>query len=131
MGFFVQFADPDNANFRLIASLGLSLIPVTSDDIQRIKLNGEAVYRTQVFHLRSGDVKTSCTPVAIITGAPEVFSNDANKADDQKDLIDRIRKLPAERLLPRPSGFARVVSSASQYVNDAMRELMDLIRDGT
>ncbi len=99
VGFFVQFADPDNANFRLIASLGLSLIPVTSDDIQRIKLNGEAVYRTQV--------------------------------DDQKDLIDRIRKLPAERLLPRPSGFARVVSSASQYVNDAMRELMDLIRDGT
>ena len=81
--------------------------------------------------MRSGDVKTSCTPVAIITGAPEVFSNEPNKADDQKDLIDRIRKLPAERLLPRPSGFARVVSSASQYVNDAMRELMDLIRDGT
>jgi histone H3/H4 len=76
-------------------------------------------------------VKTSCTPVAIITGTPKVFSNDANKADDQKDLIDRIRKLPAERLLPRPSGFDRVVSSASQYVNDAMRELMDLIRDGT
>jgi hypothetical protein len=131
VGFFVQFADPDNANFRLIASQGLSLIPVTSDEIQQIKLNGEAVYRTQVFRLTSGDVKTSCTPVAIITGAPEVFSNDPNKADDQKDLIDRIRRLPAERLLPQPSSFARVVSSASRYVDDAMRELMDLIRDGT
>jgi hypothetical protein len=131
VGFFVQFADPDNANFRLIASQGLSLIPVTSDEIQQIKLNGEAVYHTQVFRLTSGDVKTSCTPVAIITGAPEVFSNDPNKADDQKDLIDRIRKLPAERLLPQPNSFARVVSSASRYVDDAMRELMDLIRDGT
>ncbi len=104
---------------------------MTSNEIQQIKLNGEAVYRTQVFGLRSGDVKTSCTPVAIITGAPEVFSNDPNKADDQKDLIDRIRRLPAERLLPQPSSFARVVSSASRYVDDAMRELMDLIRDGT
>jgi hypothetical protein len=131
VGFFVQFADPENANFRLIASQGLSLIPVASDEIQQIKLNGEAVYRTQVFGLRSGDVKTSCTPVAIITGAPEVFSNDPNKADDQKDLIDRIRKLPAERLLPQPTSFARVVSSAGRYVNDAMRELMDLIRNGT
>jgi hypothetical protein len=131
VGFFVQFADPDNANFRLIASKGLSLIPVTSDEIQHIKLHGEAVYRTQVFHLGSGDVTTSCTPVAIITGAPEVFGNDPNKADDQKDLIDRIRKLPAERLLPQPSSFARAVSSASQYVSDTMRELMDLIRDGT
>jgi hypothetical protein len=32
---------------------------------------------------------------------------------------------------PGTSGFARAVSSASQYVNDAMRELLDLIRDGT
>jgi hypothetical protein len=131
VGFFVQFADPDNANFRLITSKGLSLIPVTSDAIQRIRLHGEAVYRTQVFHLGSGDVTTSCTPVAIITGAPEVFGNDPNKVDDQKDLIDRIRKLPAERLLPQPGNFARVVSSASQYVSDMMRELMDLIGDGT
>jgi hypothetical protein len=131
VGFFVQFADPDNANFRLIASQRLSVIPVTSDEIQQIKLNREPVYRTHVFSLRSGDVKTSCTPVAIITGAPEVFGNDPNKADDQKDLIDRIRKMPAERLLPQPSSLARVVSSASQYVNDAMRELMDMIRDGT
>jgi hypothetical protein len=131
VGFFVQFADPDNANFRLIASKGLSLIPVTSDKTQQIKLHGEAVYRTQVFHLGSGDVTTSCTPVAIITGAPAVFGNDPNKVDDQRDLIDRIRKLPAERLLPQPSSFARAVSSASQYVSDTMRELMDLIRDGT
>jgi hypothetical protein len=34
-------------------------------------------------------------------------------------------------LLPQPTSFARVVSSAGRYVNDAMRELMDLIRDGT
>ena len=118
-------------NFRLIASKGLSLIPVTSDEIQQIKLHGEAVYRTQVYHLGSGDVTTSCTPVAIITGAPDVFGNAPNKVDDQRDLIDRIRKLPAERLLPQPSNFARVVSSASQYISDKIRELMDLIGNGT
>jgi hypothetical protein len=44
VGFFVQFADPENANFRLIASQGLSLIPVASDEtrpmIRRTSLTG-------------------------------------------------------------------------------------------
>jgi hypothetical protein len=129
VGFFVQFADPDNVNFRLIASKGLSLIPVIAEATQRIQLNGEAVYQTQTFSLGAQDVTTSCTPVAIITGAPAVFGNDRDKVDDQHDLIERLRIVPADRLLPRPSRLAKAVSSASQYVDSAMRELLDMIED--
>jgi hypothetical protein len=43
--FFVQFADLDNANFKLIIEKGLKVIPVASREILRIKLNGQTVCR--------------------------------------------------------------------------------------
>jgi hypothetical protein len=45
VGFFVQFADLDNANFKLIIEKGLKVIPVASREILRIKLNGQTVCR--------------------------------------------------------------------------------------
>ena len=42
--------------------------------------------------------------LAIITGAPGVFRSDRNKADDQEDMIQKIRDIPAARLLPQHIG---------------------------
>lgn len=99
VGFFVQFADPENENIKLIAEKGLTVIPVVSDQILEQNVNGQAVYRAQEFSLRpDAVVRTTCTPVVAITGAPETVGN--VKAERQRQLIQTIRDMPAEKLLP-------------------------------
>jgi hypothetical protein len=134
VGFFVQFADPDNANFKLIIEKGLKVIPVASREILRIKLNGQAVYQLQAFDLKSRGVfvkaveaTTTCTPVAIIAGSPDAFDGDRNRVDDQKDLIERIRKIPAERLLPQEGRIASIIKSARKLSGQAVEEMQALI----
>jgi hypothetical protein len=108
VGFFVQFADPENANIKLIADKGLKVIPVVTKEILDKKLNRQSIYQLQTFTLKSGGIfakateaTAACTPVAIITGAPEVFRNDRDKVDNQRELIQAIRNIPTERLLPK------------------------------
>jgi hypothetical protein len=100
VGFFVQFADPENHNIKLIAEKGLTVIPVVSDQILEQNVNGQAIYRAQEFNLRLGAaaVRTTCTPVVAITGAPETVGN-AN-AGRQRKLIQTVKGIPAEKLLP-------------------------------
>ncbi|HEY0799669.1 MAG TPA: hypothetical protein VGD54_02430 [Steroidobacteraceae bacterium] len=134
VGFFVQFADPDNTNFKLILEKGLKVIPVASREILRIKLNGQSVYQLQAFDLKARGVfikaleaTTACTPVAIITGSPEAFDGDRNKIDDQRDLIERIHKIPADRLLPQEARIASIISSARKLSGQAVEEMQALI----
>jgi len=108
VGFFVQFADPENANIKLIADKGLKVIPVVSKEILDKKLNGQSIYQLQTFTLKSAGIfakateaTAACTPVAIITGAPGVFGSDPDKVNNQRELIQAIRNIPAERLLPK------------------------------
>jgi len=134
VGFFVQFADPENANFKLIAEKGLKVIPVASREILHIKLTGQAVYQLQAFELKSGGVfvkatqaATACTPVATITGSPEVFGGDRDKVDDQKDMIERIRVIPAEQLLPQESRIRGLIRFAKELSDQGVEELLALV----
>jgi hypothetical protein len=108
VGFFVQVADPENANIKLMVEKELRVIPVVSKEILDKKLSGQSIYQLQTFNLKSGgdsakaiEATAACTPVAIITGAPEVFGNDRDRADDQMDLIQTVSKILAEKLLPK------------------------------
>src|SRR5262249_52455254 len=101
VGFFVQFADPENTNIKLMVEKELKVIPVVSREILRIRLSGQSIYQLQTFNLKSGGVfvktteaTTACTPVAIITGTPAAFGGDRDKIDDQKDLIQKVREVP-------------------------------------
>src|SRR5215472_8214891 len=94
VGFFVQFADPENANIKLIVEKGLTVIPVASRQILHLTLNDRNIYQLQTFTLKSGglfvkatETTTVCTPVAVITGT---FDNERDK-DDQRDLIETVR----------------------------------------
>jgi hypothetical protein len=134
VGFFVQFADPDNANFKLIIEKGLKVIPVASREILRIKLNGQAVYQLQAFDLKARglfvkavEATTTCTPVAIIAGSPDAFESDRTRVDDQKDLIERIRRIPAEKLLPQEGHIASLIRSARKLSGQAVEEMQALI----
>lgn len=130
VGFFVQFADPENANIKLMKEKGLTVIPVVSREIAQAKVAGESLYNVQSFSLSpdgffvSGDTRvTACTPVAIITGNPDA-QKDANAKDDQRDLIKAIREVPASALLPKDNRIAKLLGSMKRISATAMNEML-------
>jgi hypothetical protein len=132
VGFFVQFADPENANIKLILEKGLTVIPVASREILQIRLGGQNVYQLRTFNLKAGgifvapkEVITACTPVSIITGAPEAFEIDGD-ADNQRDLIQKVREVPAEKLLPQESRVVEFIRRAKELSQQAADELVAL-----
>jgi hypothetical protein len=134
VGFFVQFADPENANIKLIAEKGLTVIPVASREILRIRLSDQSVYQLQTSNLKSGGVfvkateaTTACTPVAIITGTPGASGGDRDKIDDQRDLIQKVREVPSEKLLPQESRIAAVIRYAKKLTEQAIDEMVALV----
>jgi len=136
VGFFVQFADPENANIKMIVENGLKVIPVVSGDVLRTKLNDQPVYQLQTFILRAGGLfvdareeTTACTPVAIITGAPEAFVGDDDKVANQKAMIQKISDVPPEKLLPQESGAAAVIKYAKKLSNQAVETLISLVEN--
>lgn len=119
VGFFVQFADPENGNIKLMLEKGLTVIPVVSKEILRAKLGEEQLYQLTSFTIKTTGVgifgkpvtvETAATPVAIITGSPAMFT-DKNAVDDQKDLITKVRNVNAEKLLPQEGRLASLVKS--------------------
>src|SRR5262249_46630725 len=137
VGFFVQFADPENANIKLIVEKGLKVIPVASKKILKMKLSGQSIYQLQTFHLKSGGLfvrptaaTAACTPVAITTAPPEVCRNDRDKVDDQRDLTQMIRDIPAEKLLPPENPLvADAIRYAKKLTEEAVEETVALVEN--
>lgn len=129
VGFFVQFADPTNANIRLLVERNLRVVPVVSRELLRARVGGQAVYEVQEFNLSEGGVMgiggrarvatTACTPVAIFTATPESMPAGAAR-DDQRDLIQRLRDVPSAQLLPQQTGIARLISGARRVSQSAV-----------
>jgi hypothetical protein len=132
VGFFVQFADPENANIKLILEKGLTVIPVASREILKIRLGGQNVYQLRTFILKAGgifvtakEVATACTPVSIITGAPEAFAAGGD-VDNQRELIQKVREVQVEKLLPQESRIAEIIRRAKELSQQAADELAAL-----
>jgi hypothetical protein len=116
---------------------GLRVIPVASRQILHLKLNDRNVYQLQTFTLKSAglfvkaaEATTVCAPVAIITGSLEAFGNERDK-DDQRDLIETIREVPTEKLLPQESRVAQLIrdtKTASERVIEEMSALVERTR---
>jgi hypothetical protein len=130
VGFFVQFADPENANIKLMQEKGLSVVPVVSREITKSKVKDQDLYQVQSFNLKSGglfasgeDKVTACTPVAVITGNPE-NGKTPNDKDNQKDLIEAVAKVPASALLPTESRIAKLLSGARRVTGSALNEML-------
>ncbi len=130
VGFFVQFADPENPNIKLMMEKGLNVIPVISREISQAKIAGNDLYSVQEFNLTAGGLiasgKTSvsaCTPVAVITGNPE-GAKDRDAKDDQKDLIKTLRDVPSSALLPRDDRLASLLKSVKKLGAGALNEAL-------
>lgn len=132
VGFFVQFADPENANIKLMVEKGLNIIPVVSREIANAKIGDEAIYNVQSFSVKSAgiiasgdDRVTACTPVAVVTGNPD-NQKDANAKDDQKDLIKAIRDVPSAKLLPQDTRLAKLIQGMKSVSAVGLNEMMAL-----
>lgn len=130
IGLFVQFADPENANIKLINEKGLKVIPVISREIVAAKAGDTPVYQVQSYSLTAGgwvtsgkQVNTSCTPVVIFTGNPDVFT-DRNDKDDQIDLVKKIREVPDADMLPKEGRIAALMRNAKALAGPAITDLI-------
>lgn len=130
VGFFVQWANPENPNIALMVDKGLSIIPVVSREISQAKVAGADIYSVQEFSLTPGGFISSgktaisaCTPVAIITGNPAA-GKDKDAQDDQKDLIKAIAGVPASALLPQDSKLAALMRSVKKIGGSALNDML-------
>lgn len=129
VGFFVQFADPRNANIRLMVESGVRIVPVISREILRARVGEQSVYQAQSFNLTPGgflgiggravNVTTSCTPVAVFTGAPSAFA-DRNGQDDAREMIQRLQQVPSASLLPQDNAMQAILRSATRMSQAAV-----------
>lgn len=132
VGFFVQFADPTNANIRLLVERNLRVVPVVSRELLRARVADQAVYEVQEFNLSEGGVlgiggrarsaTTACTPVAVFTATPEAMPAGTAR-DDQRDLIQRLREVPSAQLLPQQSAIARLISGTRRVSQGAVESM--------
>jgi hypothetical protein len=130
VGFFVQFANPDNAIIKKIVESKLKVISVASREILRAKVGDQSLYQVSEFSLtKDGWVKggqkvtTACTPVAIITGTPANFT-DTNDQADQSDLIKVVGELQADKLLPQDDFMAKLIRSVHKLSGEAQEKLL-------
>lgn len=129
VGFFVQFADPRNANIKLMVETGVRVIPVISREILRARVGDQSVYQPQTFTLSGGGLfgiggravtaTTACTPVAIFTGAPEAF-NSQNGQDDARDMIQRLQTIPSANLMPADNALQAILRGATRLSQTAV-----------
>jgi hypothetical protein len=67
--------------------------------------------------------------VGIITGSPDVFGSDRDAADDQRDMIQKVREVPAEKLLPQVGRVAAILKQARSMTQQAIDEVTALVEN--
>jgi hypothetical protein len=129
VGFFVQFADPRNANIKRLMDKknGIRILPVLSREIIRAKVGDTAVYQAASFTMEEGGVfgsptqiTTACTQVALITGHPSNFA-DRNGQDDAKDMIQRLGSVGRDAFMPADNWMAGLLRG-TRWLKDAALE---------
>jgi hypothetical protein len=129
VGFFVQFADPRNANIKLMQDRSLIIVPVVSREIANAKIDGQDLYSIQSYTLTDGGwiasaktATTACTPVAIITGNPAGMKKD--QQDDQKDMVKAIRDVKQSALLPKDDRLASLMKSVRSMSASGLNDIL-------
>ncbi len=127
---FVQFPDPNNDRFKLIAKEKGLFIPVIDRNILRQTIDDQKVYFAQETDVSNGKfwkkgakVTTACTPMVIFTGNPKLMTDNDQKLD-HKDMISTVNDIPAEKLLPKQGFFKKMWSKTRALSADAVDKMM-------
>ncbi len=127
---FVQFPDPNNDRFKLIAKEKGLFIPVIDRNILRQTVDDQKIYFAQETDVSNGKfwkkgakVTTACTPMVIFTGNPQLMTDNDQKLD-HKDMINTVNDIPAEKLLPKQGFFKKMWSKTRALSADAVDKMM-------
>lgn len=106
----IPFADPGNANLKLMAVKGLKVIPVVSNEVRKMsdtKLNGQAIDQLQKFNLKAagmfvnpGEATAAVRRWTSLAERRRVFGSDLDKVDSQNELIQAIYRPRSCRRIP-------------------------------
>ena len=128
---FVQFPDPNNDRFKLIAREKGLFVPVIDRNILRQQIDGQKIYfaqETEVsnakFWKKGAKVTTACTPMVIFTGNPQLMAN-GDRQLDHSDMINTINDIPANKLLPKQGFFKRAWARTKALSADAAEKMME------
>ena len=129
VGFFVQFADPSNANIKLLQERHLRTLPVVNPELVAARIGDTPVYHVKTFSLTepglfhgANKVATACTPAVVITGSPDMIG-DRKAADDHRAMIDRIRAAPDAAFLPK-GGYANLIARVTSVTGPALNAML-------
>ena len=114
IAFFVQFADTSNDRFETINDNRLAFIPVIDRTILRQRFGEDRAYVPLEVKVTSAGllswsgverVLTACTPLAYITGSPDLLDSGSDAQLDQEDMIAILRDSSLEDLQPEADWF--------------------------
>lgn len=138
IAFFVQFADTSNERFEDINDAELVFIPVIDRNILRQEVNGERVYVAQQVKVTSAgllswsgvtEIVTSCTPLAYITGNPELLPEGSNERLDLEDVVSVVAGAELSELQPEEDWFQSMIDDAATMTDSALESTLQQIED--
>jgi len=128
---FVQFPDPDNDRFKLIAKEKGLFVPVIDRNILRQQVGDQKIYfaeETSVSNAKlwkkGAKVTTACTPLIVFTGNPDLMPTGEVQLD-HKDMINTINDMSVESLLPKKGFFKTYWSKTKALSADAAEKIME------
>ena len=133
LAFFVQFPNTKNAVFKAINDAKLNFVPVINRQILRHEVAGYRVYEPQevvvtpagllgsLLGKEPTKVDTTCTPVMLFTGHPNLFPEGSDERKDQEDVVKLLAKTE------RPSGgdWTDVFKNAVAIGQDKVESLIE------
>lgn len=139
VAFFVQFPDPGNQRFKLIADKKLHIIGVGSRSLARLTVpSPDGGEPQRVFQVQSVPVQrtlggwgsdktvtTMCTEIVIVAGSPEALEGRAKA--DQEDLIQVLSQAPAGAFEPQASWFSSVKEYMAPLADAAATQFLDAV----
>ena len=138
IAFFVQFADTGNERFEDINDAELVFIPVVDRNILRQEVNGERVYVAQQVKVTSAgilswsgvtEIVTACTPLAYITGNPDLLPAGSNERLDLEDVISIVAGAELSDLQPEEDWFQSVLDDAATMSDSALETTLQQIEE--
>lgn len=127
---FVQFPDPDNDRFKMVAKEQGVFIPVIDRNILRQQVGDQKIYfaeetevRNAKFWKKGEAVITACTPMVIFTGNPDLNANNEEKID-QTDLIKTIQAIPLANLQPQEGWLSKYWSKTRALSAQAIEQML-------
>ncbi len=128
---FVQFPDPNNDRFKMIAKEKGIFVPVIDRNILRQQIDDQKIYYAQEtdvshgkFWKKGAKVTTACTPMVIFTGNPRLMSN-GDMQLDHKDMINTINDIAADKLLPKQGFFRKAWAKTRALSAEAAEKMME------